>query len=184
MNITKKQIGIAVAAVALASVAGVAIAKSADHYRGGHERGFGHGGFGGNISRVARALDLNDEQREATRELVNDIREFRREHRESARESAAALFARDSLSSEEAKTLLSMREQRREEAREFMGGKLSEFHALLTPAQRETAVALWQDRRLGFGHGHRGKRHGHGHRGRGHGHWDDDRHHRRGRDNN
>ena len=182
MSITKKQIGIGVAAVALAGVAGVAIAKSADHYRDGHERGFGHAGFGGNISRVAVALDLNDEQREETRALVNDIREFRREHRESARESAAALFTRDSLSPDDAKKILSMREQRRAEMRDFMGGKLSEFHALLTPAQRETAVALWQERRFGFGHGKRGKHRGHGHYGRGHGHWDDDDRHRRGRD--
>ena len=178
MNITKKKIGIGVAAVALASMAGIAIAKSADHHRG-HERGYGHWGFGGNISRVARALDLNDEQREETRALVNDIREFRREHRESARESAAALFIRDSLSPAEAKNLLSMREQRREEMREFMGGKLSDFHALLTPAQRETAVALWQERRGGFGHDRRGKRHGHGHYGRGH---RDNDYHRRDRD--
>ena len=180
MNINKKKIGIAAAAVALAGVAGIAIAKSDDHRRDG--RGFGgHFGFGGNISRVAKALDLNEDQREQTRALMNDVREFRDQNRQNAREAVSNAFTQDTLSPADAQKILAMREQRRDAMRAFMGAKLSEFHAILTPAQRENAVAMmWRDRGGKFGGWH-GDRRGHreyGHRG-GRGHDDDDHHRRR-----
>lgn len=181
MTINKKKIGIAAAAVALVGVAGIAIAKGADHYRDG--RGFdGHFGFRGDAGQIARALDLNDEQREQTRAMMNDIRAFRRAHRESAHMVVAAAFTGESLSPADAEKILSMREQHRDEMRAFMGAKLSEFHAILTPAQRENAVALWQDRRHHRGWGRRGGRDNDRHR-RGWGRDDDDDyHHRRRRD--
>ena len=186
MIINKKKVGIAAAAVALAGVAGIAIAKSDDYRRDG--RGFGgHFGFGGNISRVAKALDLNEDQREQTRALMNDVREFRDQNRQSAREAVSNAFTQDTLSPADAQKILAMREQRRDATRAFMGAKLSEFHAILTPAQRENAVAMWHKRGGKFGHHRGGDRRGHREHGRrgGHGHDDDDDyHHRRHRDYN
>ena len=182
MSVNRKKIGAIaiVAAVALAGaagVAGIAIAKSGDR----ENRGFhpahsfaapgGRMGFGGNMLRMARALDLNDEQREKARALMNDIDEFRRERREATRETVSELFTRDSLSPQDAAKMLALREQHRAENRAFMSGKLSEFHAILTPAQRERAVALMTERRRGFRGFHRGDRH-----------HDGKHHRRRGRD--
>ena len=177
MNVNKKKIGIAAAAVALVGVAGIAIAKSDDHRRDGREFG-GHFGFGGNISRIAKALDLNEGQREQTRALMNDVREFRDQNRQSAREAVSNAFTRDTLSPADAQKLLAMREQRRDAMRAFMGAKLSEFHAILTPAQRENAVAMWHDRGGKFGRRH-GDRRGHREYGRRGGDNDDGDYHRR-----
>ena len=183
---SRKKIGIAAAAVALVGLAGVALAKGNDYYHKRHGfDGGGHFGFGG-VSRLADALDLNDEQREKTRAIMNSVREFHRGHRDGARDEIAAVFTKESLSPAEAKDLLNLRERRREEGRAFMGAKLSEFHGILTPAQRERAVALMAERRGGFfrGFGRDKHRRHHGH-GRGHGHWDwddDDNDHHRGRD--
>ena len=168
---SKKKIGIAAVAVALVGVAAMAHAGR-DHDR--HERGFGHFGFGG-MERLSDALDLNDEQREQTRAIVNSIREFHRGHRESARMEIAVIFTQDALSSDEAQNLLNLRQRHREEGRAFMGAKLAEFHGILTPAQREQAVALLEKRGgflQGFGrdNDHRGKK-------RGRKHWDWDDHH-------
>ena len=160
MTVSKKKIGVAVAvaAVALAGIGGVAIAKSdRDH---DHHRDFAGRGesmhFGGNMLRMARALDLNDDQREQARALANDLRDHRRERREAARLAASAIFTQESLSPDDAAKLLAMREQNRDQTRAFIGEKLSEFHAILTPAQRERVVALMTERRGGFGF-HRGK---------------------------
>ena len=177
MTVNKKKIGIAAVAVALVGVAGIAIAKSDDHRRDGRHYG-GQFGFGGNISRLSSALDLNDDQREQARVLMNDIREFRRQHRETARLAVASAFTQDSLSPTEGQKLLSMRQQHRDAMRAFMGAKLSEFHGILTPAQRENAVALWQDRRGKFGGRGNDRRGGWGW-GRGHHDDDDDHYHRR-----
>ena len=178
---SKKKIGIAAAAVALVGVAALAHAGR-DHHRHDDRHGFDRFGFGG-VERLSDALDLNDNQREQTRVIMNSVREFHRGHRESAREEIAAAFTQEALSPAQARELLNLRERRREEGRAFMGAKLSEFHGLLTPAQRERAVALLQKGRGGFFHGfgrdgdhHRGKGHGR------HGHWDDDDDHHRDRD--
>lgn len=181
---SRKKIGIAAAAVALVGVAAIAHAGRDGHRDGRGFGGHGHFGFGG-VERLSDALDLNDDQREQTRVIMNSIREFHRGHRESARLEIAAIFTQDALSPQEAQDLLNMRERRREEGRAFMGAKLSEFHGILTPAQREQAVALMEKRGglfRGFGRDN-DRRRGKG-RGHGHGHWDDDDddHHRWRRD--
>ena len=173
---------VAVVAVALlgATAVGVAVAKRDHdshhsfhfrHHFSGHGGDFHHmrEGFAGLKTRhLARALDLDSEQREKTRALMNDVREFQRQSRMETRAAVSRAFTADSLSPEQAAELLAMRENRRDETRAFVGAKLAEFHAMLTPAQRERAAELWTERgRHGFRFFHRDRHHD-GH--------DDDRH--------
>ena len=155
---TKKIAAVVAVALLGATAAGAAVAKRAHdnhhahrEFRGEH-RGIGFlGNFSGMKTRlIARALDLDSEQREKTRALINDVREFQRQSRDSSRDAVMRAFAADSLSAEQAAELLAMRENRRDEMRAFVGAKLAEFHAMLTPAQRERAAELWAERRHGF----------------------------------
>ena len=149
---------VAVVAVALlgATAVGVAVAKRAhDSHHSRHHFSHYGGDFSGmsgmNVRHLARALDLDSEQREKARALMNNIREFQRQSRMEIRDSVSRAFNADSLSAEQAAELLAMRENRRDEMRAFIGSKLAEFHAMLTPAQREHAAQLWTERsRHGF----------------------------------
>ena len=191
----KKIVAVGAVAILGAAAVGVAVAKRAhDHHHshpsrhhfshhGSHYDGDFHGmrgelhmrdGFAGMKTRhLARALDLNPEQREKTRALMNDIREFQRESRQDIRNAVSRAFNADALSAEQAEELLAMRENRRDEMRAFVAAKLAEFHAMLTPAQRERAAQLWTERRHGFRF-HRNRHHD--------GHDDDDDRHDRDRD--
>ena len=100
------------------------------------------------VRRLDRELNLTQEQRVEVEALVAEVTAemaSRRESSEPQFDEAQALFRQDRLSAEEVEAFIEAYEGDRQQTRRFMAQKVAEFHAILTPEQRDRLAQLAEE---------------------------------------
>ena len=127
------------------------------------------------VERIDDRLDLSAAQREEIEGLIANAAGQVQQQRRRISEEAAATFAGDSFSEQDAQRMLDRAEETRKMRRRIMAQAMVQLHGILTPEQRRQAGEMlaahggWL-----AGHGLSGERSR-----RGGWHHDDDHHHRR-----
>ena len=89
------------------------------------------------IERVDRKLDLSDSQRDSLEKMAGEAREFIREKHRARANEMADLWRRDKINADDVAAVIRARKENRDERHNFIAVKAAEFHAILTPQQRE-----------------------------------------------
>jgi len=95
------------------------------------------------LKKVTEALNLNVEQQQHLKKIISDVAEFRKQNMQSHKDDIEKFkeqFKSDKMDAEAMKTDAAARQGEREQMADFMRSKLIEFHDMLTPEQRSTAV--------------------------------------------
>lgn len=104
---------------------------------------FKDGPHGFIIEMLTEDLNLSENQKAQVERLKGEVKEkmeSNKPHMESGLEELAVEFKKDQLDKNKLKELSNKREQNKEDMKEFMMEKLSEFHSILTPDQRSKVV--------------------------------------------
>ena len=89
------------------------------------------------IERVDHKLDLSDSQHASLEKMVGEAREFIRERHRDRTNEMADLWRRDKINADDVATVIRTRKEKHDEMHNFFAVKAAEFHAILTPQQRE-----------------------------------------------
>lgn len=114
---------------------------------------FRDGPHGFIIDKMTENLNLTDNQKAQVDRIKEQIREQMEANRPDAKvglEELADEFMEDKLDKSTLIELKKKKDQKKEEMESFMMDKLIEFHAILTPAQREQAVKNMKEMRNKF----------------------------------
>ncbi len=90
--------------------------------------------------KIADRLDLTTDQKSRLEEIVADVHEKRQEGRtwrKSARQDVINLVRQEQLEQKDIDRLVDMHRQHMDEVIAYLSDRIIEFHALLTPEQRE-----------------------------------------------
>ena len=131
-------IGTVVVLFLVMGIAGLGIAKG--HH--GKHRG-GHGQLGFILGKIAKDLNLNEQQKAEVEKIKNEIKakkDAMRESRKTDADEMERMFRGDSFDKQKAIDLEKKRYQEREEMKTFMVDQLAKFHAILTTEQRNKAA--------------------------------------------
>lgn len=124
-----------IAAALLIAVRGIATAQNM--------HGFGDDPLGMIMGRISESLDLNSSQKQHLEKIKDEIRvkmDSKKQDRENDFEEFAGEFKKGTLDKNKLNELAVKKEKDREEMRNFMLDKLVEFHAMLTPEQRNKVI--------------------------------------------
>ena len=100
------------------------------------------------FNRVSTTLNLTDEQKNHFKQILIEIAMYHRQSMQSHQKDFAKfkeMFKGDTLDAGALKTMADARADDREKMEDFTRKRLIEFHDLLTPAQRTTAVEKLSD---------------------------------------
>jgi len=104
--------------------------------------------------KIADRLELTTDQKSRIDEMLTDLHEKRREGRtwhQSVRQDLLELVRREQIDQEDINRLVDTHRQRMDEMIAFAGDRVIEFHALLTPAQREKLAKEIENHQPGRG---------------------------------
>ena len=90
--------------------------------------------------KIADRLDLTDDQKSGVEELLTKMHEKRREGRNwrlSLRQDMLTLVRQDQIGQDDINRVIATHKEQMEEMVAYAGDRIIEFHALLTPEQRE-----------------------------------------------
>ena len=90
--------------------------------------------------KIADRLELTTDQKARLEEIVTDLHEKRQEGQEwrkSARQDVINLVRQEQIEQKDIDRLVDMHRQRMDKLITYLSGQIIEFHALLTPEQRE-----------------------------------------------
>ena len=144
VNKTKKSgrkrkiiIGTVIVLFLVMGIAGIGIAKGHGKHRGGHDP------MRFILGKVAKDLNLNEQQKAEVEKIKNEIKakkDAMRESRKSDANEMENMFRGDSFDKQKALDLDKKRTAEREEMKTFMVDQLAKFHAILTTEQRNKAA--------------------------------------------
>jgi Spy/CpxP family protein refolding chaperone len=125
----------------------------------GFAQGFRDKHKGGNhlrfmLEKVAKQLDLNDQQQAEVNKIKDEIKAKMDEKIQKRKDHAAEfekMFRGDTFDKQKMMDHDKMRETNREEMRTFMIDEMAKFHALLTPGQRNKAADLMKEKQEQMG---------------------------------
>jgi Spy/CpxP family protein refolding chaperone len=134
------------AVILITGIAGIGFAQKFKRF---HDDGpLGHG-----LMKIAKELDLNEQQKAEVEKIKNEIKtkmESRKQNREDRFDEFANLFNSDRLDKAALNSLYQKHESDRQEMREFFMDELIKFHSILTPAQRTKAVEKMKEKKDKF----------------------------------
>jgi Spy/CpxP family protein refolding chaperone len=127
--------------------------------RGFYEKHRGDGPWGFLIEKVAKDIDLNEQQKAEVEKIKDEIKakmEANKQERSQGMDEMEQMFRSDSFDKQKALELMKQHDSKREEMRSFMLDEVAKFHSILTPDQRNKAVDKIKEYRQQW-HDSRGK---------------------------
>jgi Spy/CpxP family protein refolding chaperone len=109
-----------------------------------------HGPIGVLLNKIAKDLDLSDQQKTEVEKIRDDIKakiESKKKERDNKFDDFETLFKQDKITKEDLETLAKKHEANREEMKDFFAEQLVKFHSILTPDQRTKAVEKMREMR-------------------------------------
>jgi Spy/CpxP family protein refolding chaperone len=106
------------------------------------------------LEKVAKQLDLNDQQQAEVNKIKDEIKAKMDENMQKRKDQMGEMekmFRGDTFDKQKVMDLDKMRETNREEMRTFMIDEMAKFHALLTPDQRNKAADLMKEKQEKMG---------------------------------
>jgi Spy/CpxP family protein refolding chaperone len=113
------------------------------------------------VKKLSKELDLTEDQQTRVRDLADRTwadMESRKPDWQSKREEVKGLFLSEELTPEDVEQFVEQNTPDHEEMRSLFAERLAEFHAILTPDQREELVETVDRKWHRRGRGHRGWR--------------------------
>jgi len=129
--------GLLIIVVVITGIAGLGFTRGFyDKYRGDGPKGF-------IMFKIAKDLNLTDQQKAEVEKIREEIKAKRDQNRESRKQGMAEMeqmFRGDTFDKTKALDFAKQREVNREEMRSFMVDQMAKFHSILTPDQRNKAA--------------------------------------------
>ncbi len=109
----------------------------------------GDGNFRFMLEKVAKELNLNDQQQAEVNKIKDEIKAKMDENKQKRKDHMSEMekmFRSDTFDKQKVMDMDKMRETKREEMRTFMIDEMAKFHALLTSEQRNKAADLMKEK--------------------------------------
>jgi Spy/CpxP family protein refolding chaperone len=132
--------------IILILITGIVGLGFAGEFRDKH-RGDGHFRF--MLEKVAKELNLNDQQQAEVNRIKDEIKAKMDENKQKRKDQMSEMekmFRSDTFDKQKIIDMDKMRETKREEMRTFMIDEMAKFHALLTSEQRNKAADLMKEK--------------------------------------
>lgn len=132
-------ISIVVVLFLVTGIAGYGFARGFyDNHRGGD-----HGPMGFILEKLAKDLDLNDQQKSEVEKIKSEIKEkmdAKKDSRKNDMDEMEKMFRSDSFDKTKALEMAKKHDADRDEMRSFMIDEMAKFHGILTSEQRNKAA--------------------------------------------
>lgn len=132
--------------------------------RGFYDKHPGSGPMGFMMFKIAKELDLSEQQKAEVEKIRDEIKAKRDQNRESRKQDMTEMeqmFRGDTFDKNKALEFAKQQDAKRDEMRSFMIDEMAKFHSILTPDQRNKAAdkmkefrdkkmdrgGMWKDKR-------------------------------------